>query len=289
MHYPVSACTLVVLREVRTMDANKRRFPPSLNAVKSEYQVFCDRYGDPITCDGSFADIDFEHCCREFPRQVFQPTIDRWATDPVHGIRHWPVMAFAASQYAFLQREFSKNEAEASPAQVAKLLDDIGKSSRRLRRALVQFQEMSARLSDGTAPLAGPHLSWLDEIIAQAMAGRPAADVNEEQLASVHFARLDFLGRLGDVEAAARYAQQRLDPELLRRSRTSENRALRTLVAMAKPIWQSLTGRKPSVNKVAGERTSDFVTFAQELAKIAGGVEPTFKQIQAAFRVRTPD
>jgi hypothetical protein len=271
------------------MEGGKRRFPPSLNAVKSEYQRFCEQHGGPIICDDSFAKIDFEHCCRQFPRRRFRPIIDRCVTDPVHGIRHWPVMAFAASQYAFLQREFSKNEAEASPAQVAKLLDDIGKSSRRLRRALVQFQEMSARLSDGTAPLAGPHLSWLDEIIAQAMAGRPAADVNEEQLASVHFARLDFLGRLGDVEAAARYAQQRLDPELLRRSRTSENRALRTLVAMAKPIWQSLTGRKPSVNKVAGERTSDFVTFVQELAEIAGGPEPTFKQIQTGFRMRTPD
>jgi hypothetical protein len=271
------------------MEGGKRRFPPSLNAVKSEYRRFCEQHGGPIICDDSFAKIDFEQSCREFPRRRFKPIIDRCVTDPVHGVRHWPVMAFAASQYAFRQREFRKYGAEASPAQVAELLDEIGKSSRRLSGALVQLQEMSARLSDGTAPLAGPHLSWLDEIIAQAMAGRRAADVSEEQLASVHFGRLDFLGLLGDVEAAARYAQQRLDPELLRRGRTSENRALRTLVAMAKPIWQSLTGRKPSVNKVAGERTSDFVTFVQELAEIAGGPAPTFKQIETAFRVRTPD
>jgi hypothetical protein len=271
------------------MKGGKRRFPPSLNAVKSEYKKFCEQHGGPIICDDSFAEINFEHCCREFPRRRIEPTIDRWVTDRLHGIRHWPVMAFAASQYAFRQREFSKYGAEASPAQVGELLDEIGKSSRRLCRALVQFQEMSARLSDGTAPLAGPHLSWLDEIIAQGIAARMAADVNEEQLASVHLARMDFLGRLVDVEVAARYARERLDPELLRRSRTSENRALRTLVAMAKPIWQSLTGRKPSVNKVAGERTSDFVTFVQELANIAGGPEPTFKQIETAFRTRTPD
>ena len=271
------------------MEGGRRRFPPSLNAVKSEYQRFCEQHGGPIICDDSFAKIDFEHCCREFPRQVFQPTIDRCTADPVHGIRHWPVMAFAASQYAFRQQEFKKYGAEASPAHVRELLDEIRKSARRLSRALVQFQQMSARISDGTAPLAEPHLSWMDEIIAQAMAGRRAADVSEEQSASAHFARMEFLGRLGDVEAAARYAQQRLDPELLRRSRTSENRALRTLVAMAKPIWQSLTGRKPSVNKVAGERTSAFVTFVQELAKIAGGPEPTFRQIETAFRTRTPD
>jgi hypothetical protein len=271
------------------MEKGKRRFPPSLNSVKSEYRRLCEQHGGPIICDDSFTKIDFEYCCREFPRRRFQPIIDRWVTDPVHGIRHWPVMAFAASRYEFLQREFGKYGAEASPAQARELLDEIGKSSRRLGRALGQLQEMSARLSDGAAPLAGTHLSWLDAIIAQAMAGRRAAEVSEEQLASGHFARMDFLGCLVDVEVAARYAQQRLDPELLRRTRTSENRALRTLVAMAKPIWQSLTGRKPSVNKVAGERRSDFVTFTQELAKIAGGPEPTFKQIETAFRVRTPD
>src|SRR5215472_4331920 len=224
------------------MEGNKPRRPPSLNAVKSEYQIFCDRYGGPILCDERFAKTNFEHCCREFPRRMFEPTIDRWTAEPVHGIRHWPIMAFAASQYAFLQREFKKYGAEASPAHVRELLDEIRKSARRLSRALVQLQQMSARLSDGTAPLAEPHLSWMDEIIAQAMAGELAADVNEQRLAIVHFARKDFLGRLTDVEVAAQHAQKHLDPKLLRRGRTSENRALRTLVAMAKPIWQSLTG-----------------------------------------------
>ena len=121
------------------------------------------------------------------------------------------------------------------------------------------------------------------------MVGEITADVNEQRLAIVHFRRMDFLGRLTDVEVAARHAQKHLDSKLLRRARTSENRALRTLVAMARPVWLSLTGRKPSVNKVAGEQRSDFVTFVQELAKIAGGPEPTFKQVQSAFRVRTPD
>src|SRR5262245_52662673 len=189
------------------MEGNKPHFPPSLNAVKSEYRIFRGQYGDPITCDNEFADIDFEHCCREFPRRTFQPTIDRWATEPVHGVRHWPVMAFAANQYAFRQREFKKYGAEASPAHVRELLDEIRKSARRLSRTLVQLQEMSARLSDGTAPLAGPHLSWMDEIIAQAMAGELAADINEQRLAIVHFARKDFLHRLVDVEVAAQHAQ----------------------------------------------------------------------------------
>jgi hypothetical protein len=271
------------------MDGNKPRIPPGLNAIKSEYKIFCEQHGGPIICGDSFKDIDYKHCCEEFPRQEFEPTIDRWANDPVNGIRHWPVMAFAASQYAFRQQEFRKYGAEASPAQVRELLDEIRKSARHLSKALDRFQRMSARLSDGKAPLAEPHLSWMDEIIAQAMAGEFAPEVNEERMASVHFARKDFLGRLVNVDVAARYVQEHLDPKLLRRTRTSKNRALRTLVEMAKPIWQSLTGRPPSVNKVAGKREADFVTFVQELAKIAGGPEPTFKQVQTAFRVRTPD
>jgi len=141
------------------VERGKRRFPPSLNAVRSEYKRFCKEHGGPIIVDDSFAEIDFEHCCREFPRRRFQPIIDDWATDPVHGNRHWPVMAFAASQYAFRQREFSKYGAEASPAQVAELLGEIGKSSRRLRKALGQLQEMSARLRNGT-------ISWTSFVLA---------------------------------------------------------------------------------------------------------------------------
>jgi hypothetical protein len=50
---------------------------------------------------------------------MFEPTIERWTADPDHGIRHWPVMAYAASQYAFRQRKFKKYGAEASLAQVS--------------------------------------------------------------------------------------------------------------------------------------------------------------------------
>ena len=59
------------------MGENKPRNPPSLNAVKSEYERFCDHYGGPIICDEGFANINFEHCCREFRRQMFEPAINR--------------------------------------------------------------------------------------------------------------------------------------------------------------------------------------------------------------------
>src|SRR5262249_23573529 len=118
-------------------ETNARVLPSDkLDALPSfpAYKIFCDRHGGPIICEYRFAGIDFEHCCREFPRRMFQPTIDRWAPDETHGIRHWPVMAYAASKYAFRQREFSKYGAESSPAQVRELLDEIRKNARRLSR-----------------------------------------------------------------------------------------------------------------------------------------------------------
>jgi hypothetical protein len=199
-------------------------------------------------------------------------------------------MAHAASQYVFLQQEFCESEAEVPPARVREMLVEIQESAQYLSNALGQLREMSDRLRDGTAPAASAHLSWMDQLIAQGMAGHLTDEVDEElSLVVVDSARGDFIRCLANVEAAARRAREGFDPKLLRRARASENRALRTLVGMAKPIWLSLTKRRPSVNKVGGERKSDFVTFVQDLARIAGGPQPSFKQVQTAFRVRTPD
>ena len=198
-------------------------------------------------------------------------------------------MAYVVSQYAFRSGQFEKYGAEPSPVQVRELLDEVQRSARSLSSALGRLQELAARLSDESAPLAGPHLAGMDAVIAQAIAGHLAPDVSEEHLLIGHLARSEFMRRLANVDAAAEVARKHLDPNLLKRARTSENRSLRTLVGMAKPIWQSLTGRKPSVNKVGGERRSDFATFVQELANIAGGPAPTFKQVQTAFKGRTPN
>jgi hypothetical protein len=198
--------------EVHAMRENKGPFPPSLNAV-SDYKLCCKRYGKPIICDDRFAHIQFESCCRELPRQLFEPIIKRWKIDPVHVIRHWPVMAHAASQYVFLQREFNESEAEASPAHVREMLVGIQKSAQHLSNALEQLREMSDRLRDGTAPAASAHLSWIDQLIAQGMAGHPTDEVDEEfSLVVVDSARSDFITCLANVEAAARRAREGFDP-----------------------------------------------------------------------------
>jgi hypothetical protein len=125
-------------------------------------------------------------------------------------------------------------------------------------------------------------------------------------MTAVHLRRDDFVKGIIRVEAAATTARNRcLDESLLKRPKKGpENRALRALVTRAKPIWKSLTGRPPSVNKVhpsenkvhpsenkvhtQDRKEPDFVIFVQLLADIAGGPRPSFKQVQTAFRRRPP-
>jgi hypothetical protein len=96
--------------------------------------------------------------------------------------------------------------------------------------------------------------------------------------------RTELLKRIILVDAASTVSIDRLDTSLLKRPpKVPENRALRQLVSIAKPIWKSLTGRPPSTNKLSkktGEDESlpDFVSFVRELAEIGGGPIPTFNK-----------
>jgi hypothetical protein len=265
------------------------RQPP---AIKTEYQKFVKETGGPIEIDGFPKVPSFRSCCWEFPLRSFLPMIERWQTCEATGRRHWPAMAFVTSGYRFLQREFLKNGKEPSAKDISELLSTIAASAKQLRSSLAILQKLALQPSDGSAPLARPQLQWIDQLIAQAEAGMVLQDVDKspEVMAAVYLQRDDFVERVICVEAAATSARNRLDENLLKRPRGPENRALRTLVTRAKPIWKSLTGREPSVNKVYTKETEepDFVRFVQCLADIAGGPRPSFKQVQTAFRPARP-
>jgi hypothetical protein len=102
-----------------------------------------------------------------------------------------------------------------------------------------------------------------------------------------HDAALDFYQRLDRVEVAAKAADERIVPELLRRQRMQGDRGLGNLVSRAALVWQSLTGREASVNKVARadshDDRPDFVIFVSNIAKVACNHEPTFAEIETAF------
>jgi hypothetical protein len=264
----------------------------SLSSVRSEYETFCDDKGGPIEIEGFTKINDYRNCCRHFPVSKFRNIIERWQSDAISGIRHWPAMAFATNHYQFLQREFERYGKPPSPTEVRELLVDIAKTAEGLRLALIRLQSFSYQISDGSNPFAVPHLAWIDEFIAQAMAGIISGDVIQEEavLLRVHFDRLEFLKRLMTIEAAATASIGRLDLPSLKHKRGAHDRALRRLVSMAKSIWKSLTGRRPSVNKVnkKGIETPEFVLFVQGLAEIAGGPVPSLKQVAVAFKPFRP-
>jgi hypothetical protein len=133
-------------------EGKKPRFPPSLNAVKSEYKIFCDSYGGPIICDDRFAKIKFEYCCREFPRQMFDRRLNAGRRIRIMEFvigRSWPMQR--ASTH-FDNESLRSTEPKHRSHRFRELLDEIRKSARRLSRALVQLQKMSARQGDGTTP-----------------------------------------------------------------------------------------------------------------------------------------
>jgi hypothetical protein len=278
-----------ILKERQKKDEGRRVFPTSLSSIKSEYRKFCDEHGGPIGIEGFERVTDFRHCCRDFPRRKFASLIKRWQQDQTTGVRHWPAMAFAASQYAFRQREFRKYGPEPSPSKVRRMLKEIENSAHKLGLSLAKLQETSFQISDDSSTWAMPHIRWLDQFISQAAAGKPSRDVIEdgEHMALVHFEKMAFINRVAGIQAAAIESLKRLDPALLTHRRGAMNRALRTLVSMATPIWKSLSGRKPSINRVA-KGQPDFVTFVQELAKIAGGPTASSKQVEVAFKSLAP-
>jgi hypothetical protein len=267
---------------------------PSLSSVKSEYRRFCDSTRGPINIHGfeAVTKATYEGCCEDFPLIRFTPIIERWQADATTGIRHWPAMAYAVNDYRFRQKEFAGYGKPPSESDIRESLSTIGRSARELHAALTRLQASAHQLSDGAAPRAIPHLAWIDQYIAQAAAGIVSKDLVEEPttVAIVFFERTKFLERIMGVDAASTVSINRLDTSLLKRpSRTPENRALRRLVSMAKPIWKSLTGRPPSTNKSVrkgGEGVPDFVLFVQAISEIAGGPFPSFKQVATAARPR---
>jgi hypothetical protein len=252
----------------------------------TEYKKFCREHSGPIEIKGldSRKEI-FRSACWEYPLGRFMPIIERWQQSEATGIRHWPHMALASSRFRFQQNEFKRYGKAPSRQEIAELLSNIESAADRLASSMLKLQSLASQINDGYSPHAIPHLVWLDQYIAQAAAGAPSKEVNQAPsfMTLIILARQEFLARILSIQAAAKTAIPRMDPDLLKQPKRGEIRALRNLVRASKPIWQSLTNRRPSIHKVA-KGTPDFVQFVQALSKIGGGPIPTPKQVEAAFR-----
>ena len=267
-----------------------RRLIPSLSGVKSEYKRLCDELGGPADIGVAIKKSTMEIYCREYPSHRLLPIFLIYHPDESLARRHWPWAAMAISQYKFEQQERKKYTDEPKPEEILELLAHIKQSAHDLASGLCRLQELSDRLSDPTAPLRRPHLSWLDAMVSQAAAGRISKEVNDDELLAVHLDKMNFLKRLADIEVAVKAALKHADRTLLKRDRSQSEPALRAFVLRCGRIWKSLTGRKPSANKVHhSDRTDpDFVVFARALARVGEAPEPTRNQVAICIRNLTP-
>src|SRR5215831_10304819 len=272
----------------------KPAIPSSLSRLPTELDRLYSELGGPAPLRDDIDRKVFDFCCNEFFWSKVEPVTRRFQADRDIGRRHWPWVALALSQYRHERNELQKPDAKLTAAEVIELLDDIHRSAKKLVNRLGQLQEYSNSLADPAAPPRQPHLAYLDQFISQAAAGHLAAQVSEDgdHMLRVHFGKQSFLKRLIDIKVAAGEAMKRVRTDLLKRRKGQADPGLYNLVWRGAKIWSSLTGRTPSANKVHNSHGGepDFVAFIQGIVSLAGGPQPSRKNIEISLRNRcTPD
>ena len=269
----------------------------SLSSLRTDLDRLYSEMGGPAPLRGRIDRNTFERCCNEFSWRKVEPTLCRFQKDRDIAKRHWPWVAVALRQYHFEVKERQQNSVRLTPGEVISLLmNDIRRPAKELASGLARLQSYAQDLGDPTAPLEKPHLRYLDQLISQATAGDPAAEVNEDpkHMLWVFSEKVSFLQRLSGIEAVAgEAAAKRVDRDLLKRKKGQADPALYNLVWRGAEIWSSLTGRVPSPNRVHrrdGDEEPDFVLFIQDLVRLAGGECPSRKVVEISLRNRrTPD
>ena len=279
----------------RKKPSGSTKFPPSLARAESEFKKLCNELGGPADIGVTVDRNDIEVYCREYPVGLLLPILLRFQKNEAVARRHWPWAAVAISQYAFERSERAEYTDEPKPEEILEILEQIRQSARDLGSGLSRLQALSVRLTDPAAPLRRAHLAWLNTLISQAIAGRISNDVNEDdvQMLVDDSKKMRLLKQLAGFEFATQKAIPRVDKSLLKRERGQSDQALPKFIFHCSVIWTSLTGRKPSSEKVHRRiqpSEPDFLIFARELAKCAGVAPPSRKQVHTSLRkLRTPN
>ena len=259
--------------------------------------------GGPSLID-EFEQSYFQGPCENFPFKTIWDTYRDWVADKNTARRHWPWVALSANEYKKC-REKRNYYDEPKPSEIVTLLNRIGANADHLANDLDHLHRLSGRLDDPGAPFRRGHLNWINEFLKQNLAGAlgsnpPSPRINTDnsdkspdvindpdvqQWSSRAFG--EFLGRLTVLSDAVRRVRSKVDAELLRRPRPQKDPDLYYLVWGAALVWESMTGRKASVNKVVSEQKDslpDFVIFVTNVAKLAANHEPSYDEIATSFR-----
>jgi hypothetical protein len=260
-----------------------------LARVESDYKKLCDELGGPadigVTIDPQYMEL----CCQEHPADDLLPILLRFQKDQTLARRHWPWVAFAISQYAFERSELAKYTDEPTPKEVIDMLKHINKAAHDLGFGLSRLQALSNRLAHPAATGRRAHLAWLNAFISQAIGGRVSNEVNEDALQTLadDLTTIRLLKQLADLEDVTNAAMHRVDKTLLERERGQSDQALPRFIFCCSRVWKSLTGRRPSAEKVDRKiqpSEPDFLIFVQQLAKSVGFAPPSRHQVATSLR-----
>jgi hypothetical protein len=252
---------------------------------KSEFDKLCEQDGGPANLGVTVDEHTFRRCCTQFPLPLVLPILLRFTPDEILARRHWPWAAFAINQYNFEINERARYTDELSPKKICELIAQIERAAHDLGSALGTLQSLALRLHEHSAPRLRGYLSWLDYFISQALADNISDEVTGD-LVTVDFRKLEFIKRLAQIEGAAKVAAKRVDKDLLERKRGQTNPALPKFVWRCGEIWQSMTGRKPSIRRIETRDGDDpkFVRFMKGLAQVGNAEEPSRREIEIALK-----
>jgi hypothetical protein len=320
---------LQIIAEIKGSGSD--RSPPPQSASqwprfpKSQYDKLCEELGGPADIGVKIDHSALRRYCNEFPPNLLLPILKRFAKNEISARRHWPWAATAIALYKFEIAEREKYGDEPSPDEISKLVEQIRRSSHDLHSGLVELQTLAFRLHEHSAPKLRGHLKWLNSFILRVLnplsdelredlSGKAAEDLLDEMkdvgevkvelsheiendgFVEAHLKGSELIKDLARIEAASTTAAQHIDLNSLKRSRPQTKPVLPTFVMRCGQIWTSMTGRKPSANKVHPKTHSKrgsnpkFVGFVRALARVAIIPVPSRKEVETALRkIRTPD
>lgn len=261
--------------------------PPSISYM-DDLEIL-EEIGGPADLNGFplVAEVCFSRACSAFPEREMLSILMKYSTDLNTARRHWPWVAHILKLFEAAP-EFHDPSKDLTPTQAAELLKSIRAAASSLERDLNALQDVTLLWRDDERDVKSGHFEYLQQLIAQGAAGGAGAALDDDPTrAWDNFLqyRTWRVGLSGLIEGA-RHAQAANSPGMLTSKNRSRQPGLRKFVRRLGAVWESLTGRAPSIHKVQtrSRSASKFVMFVRDVASLSDTMPvPTPSQVASAF------
>ena len=159
--------------------------PLPVRALVTEYEEL-EEIGGPADLEvfGPASEVRFEIACGHYPeRQTLEALMPHTGSLPAESRltaarRHWPWVAHALRMYKIPQK-YHDPDGDMKPSKVVEVLAMLRADAVRLERNLNKIERACSLLRDSSQLTKEGHLNYLEGLLAQAVAGKPALDLDE--------------------------------------------------------------------------------------------------------------